>query len=61
MNWARWRERLAVLAREVDGAEAADLGSRVDIEPGGRLGNLRPGRIAAWIFRHEDEGERIKR
>jgi hypothetical protein len=60
-NWSRWRERLARMAAEVAESPGADLGSRVDTEPGDRRGQIRPGRLAAWIFRVEDRGERIKR
>jgi NAD(P)-dependent dehydrogenase (short-subunit alcohol dehydrogenase family) len=60
-NWSRWRERLARMAAEVAESPGADLGSRIDTEPGDRRGQIRPGRLAAWIFRVEDRGERIKR
>jgi hypothetical protein len=36
-------------------------GSVGDHEYGDLTGRIRPGRIAAWIFRYEDKGERIKR
>jgi len=58
-NWRRWRERLAAMVCELAGD--ADRGSVADFEPGSRRELLRPGRLAAWIFRHEDRGERIKR
>jgi NAD(P)-dependent dehydrogenase (short-subunit alcohol dehydrogenase family) len=60
-NWHHWRERLARIADELEMNPGADLGSRADIEPASRAGEIRPGRLAAWIFRHEDHGERIKR
>jgi hypothetical protein len=60
-NWRRWKERLRLMVRELDGTPDADGGSRTDIEPGSRRDQLRPGRLAAWIFRHEDRGSRIKR
>jgi len=60
-NWQKWRERLRAMVAEIEGAADADGGSRVDIEPGSRRDQLRPGRLAAWIFRHEDRGLRIKR
>jgi hypothetical protein len=31
------------------------------MEPWQRERRIRPGALAAWIFRYEDEGERIKR
>ena len=60
-NWSRWRERLSAMAAEVDSGPTAELGSRMDIEPDTRRSQIRPGRLAAWVFRYEDEGERIKR
>jgi hypothetical protein len=36
-------------------------GSRTDAEPGDRGVSIRPGRMAAWVFRFEDRGERTKR
>lgn len=60
-NWKRWGDRIATIARELDGAPGAEMGSRVDIEPGPRRNQIRPGRLAAWVFRYEDRGERAKR
>jgi hypothetical protein len=60
-NWHRWRERLLAMAHELEGDAAADAGSRFDAEPESRREQLRPGRLAAWVFRHEDRGSRIKR
>ena len=60
-NWKRWRERAAAMLQEVEGRPSPDQGSRFDTEPGSRRMNLRPGRMAAWIFRKEDRGERVKR
>ncbi|NJD11219.1 MAG: short-chain dehydrogenase [Gemmatimonadetes bacterium] len=60
-NWRRWRERSAAMVREIERAADADGGSRFDFEPGSRRDQLRPGRLAAWIFRIEDRGSRIKR
>lgn len=59
-NWTRWRERLAEIAAQGE-AGGADRGSRIDVEPADQLNQLRPGRLAAWVFRHEDRGERVKR
>jgi len=59
-NWARWRDRLAAI-RQQPGEEAVDGGSTADLDPGGRRGALRPGRLAAWVLRYEEAGERIKR
>jgi NAD(P)-dependent dehydrogenase (short-subunit alcohol dehydrogenase family) len=60
-NWARWRERAAsMLASRADGV-GVDAGSRADIEPWHTDPRTRPGTLAAWVFRHEDSGGRIKR
>ena len=60
-NWARWQGRLREIRDELDTGPSADDGSRADREPHDRGRALRPGRLAAWVFRHEDAGERIKR
>ena len=60
-NWRKWRERAAAMLQEIDGRADPDQGSRFDTEPGSRRRQLRPGRMAAWIFRKEDRGERVKR
>jgi NAD(P)-dependent dehydrogenase (short-subunit alcohol dehydrogenase family) len=60
-NWRKWRERANAMLQEVEGRAGPDQGSRFDTEPGSRRRQLRPGRMAAWIFRKEDRGERVKR
>ena len=60
-NWRKWRERAQSMLDEVEGRAGPDQGSRFDTEPGSRRRQLRPGRMAAWIFRKEDRGERVKR
>jgi NAD(P)-dependent dehydrogenase (short-subunit alcohol dehydrogenase family) len=60
-NWKRWAERCANLAAEVKGRPGVARGSAGDHEYGDPTGKIRPGRVAAWIFRYEDKGERIKR
>ncbi len=60
-NWAVWRDRLRAIRDEMNTGLSASDGSRVDREPHDRGREVRPGRLAAWIFRHEDAGERIKR
>jgi NAD(P)-dependent dehydrogenase (short-subunit alcohol dehydrogenase family) len=62
-NWARWQGRIEALASELDRRPPVDSGSLGDHEYGGGdgFGKIRPGRLAAWIFRHEEGGERIKR
>jgi NAD(P)-dependent dehydrogenase (short-subunit alcohol dehydrogenase family) len=60
-NWRKWSERAAAMLREVSGQPDAGSGSRADTEPADRGTAIRPGRMAAWVFRHEDRGARIKR
>ena len=60
-NWARWRARVSRLARELRTRPGVDAGSWGDHEYGDETGEIRPGRLAAWVLRYEDEGERIKR
>lgn len=59
-NWAVWVRRVGEVLRRLDGP-GAEGGSRWDMEPWQRERRIRPGALAAWIFRFEDEGERIKR
>jgi NAD(P)-dependent dehydrogenase (short-subunit alcohol dehydrogenase family) len=60
-NWRRWSERAAQMLHELEAWPGPDQGSRADAEPAGRGTSIRPGRMAAWVFRHEDRGTRIKR
>lgn len=60
-NWERWRERIRAYRDDVTGRPGLEAGSRGDHEYGDASGRIRPGRLGAWIFRYEDEGERIKR
>jgi len=60
-NWRRWRDRCAAMLHEVEYGPSADDGSRADVEVGERQRQLRPGRLVAWIFRKEEQGERMKR
>jgi hypothetical protein len=60
-NWRKWSQRAAQMLRELDGRPGPDQGSRADAEPADRGTSIRPGRMAAWVFRHEDRGTRIKR
>jgi hypothetical protein len=59
-NWRTWKTRAVALAKDLD-LPLADRGSRVDVDPSPRRAVIRPGRLAAWVFRYEDKGERIKR
>ncbi|HSM60145.1 MAG TPA: hypothetical protein VK849_05080, partial [Longimicrobiales bacterium] len=60
-NWARWRARCQRLLEELTRRPRVEEGSTGDHEYGDPTGALRPGRLASWIFRVEDRGERIKR
>ncbi len=60
-NWDRWRRRAADMLAGTRGIADADHGSREDLEPWGDEPPVRPGAMAAWIFRYEDGGERTKR
>jgi hypothetical protein len=60
-NWRKWSERVRRILAAADGGEDRDFGSRFDVEPDSRRNQIRPGRLAAWVFRHEDRGERVKR
>ena len=57
-NWERWRSRIQAVLRTT---AHADAGSRWDLDAGAESGRIRPGALVAWIFRHEDGGERVKR
>ncbi|HVH11910.1 MAG TPA: hypothetical protein VM759_02605, partial [Longimicrobium sp.] len=60
-NWAAWRDRVRGVLAEIDGQPGAEGGSGWDMQPWHRTRGVRPGALAAWVFRHEDKGERIKR
>jgi NAD(P)-dependent dehydrogenase (short-subunit alcohol dehydrogenase family) len=60
-NWEHWRSRAATMLASIPAGFGADGGSRTDIESWQLGGAMRPGSLAAWVFRHEDRGERIKR
>ena len=59
-NWARWRDRLRRMAATRATVPGPMLGSRADW-PVQLSSTLRPGQLAAWVFRCEDRGERVKR
>jgi NAD(P)-dependent dehydrogenase (short-subunit alcohol dehydrogenase family) len=60
-SWVRWRERCrSFLDTEVDLA-GADAGSQEDLDVRSLYGKIRPGALAAHVFRDEDEGIRVKR
>jgi hypothetical protein len=60
-SWSAWRDRLRQVLAEIDGQPGAEGGSGWDMQPWHRARTIRPGALAAWVFRHEDKGERIKR
>lgn len=61
-NWTLWKARIEALAAELDRRPSVDAGSMGDHEygVGDGFGKIRPGRLVAYIFRHEEGGERIK-
>lgn len=60
-NWARWAKRMEAFDAELVARPGVEEGSAGDHEFGDDSPDIRPGRLAAWIFRYEDQGERIKR
>ncbi|HSK21446.1 MAG TPA: hypothetical protein VK912_19990 [Longimicrobiales bacterium] len=60
-NWRKWSERAQHMLQELNAGPGPLHGSRTDAEPGDRGVSVRPGRMAAWVFRYEDRGERTKR
>jgi NAD(P)-dependent dehydrogenase (short-subunit alcohol dehydrogenase family) len=60
-NWRKWSERARRMLHELSTRPGPDHGSRADSEPADRGVTIRPGRMAAWVFRYEDRGERYKR
>jgi hypothetical protein len=60
-NWEAWRERAAAVLARIEGEPGPEGGSQWDVEPWHRERTIRPGALAAWVLRYEDEGERIKR
>ncbi len=60
-NWSHWARRLQAMLQEQRTGPGPEEGSRADSEAAPRRLRLRPGRLAAWVFRTEDHGERLKR
>ncbi len=60
-SWSRWRDRLVSYINEVLDVPGAEFGSGTDLDVRARSGDIRPGALAAYVFRFEDEGERMKR
>jgi NAD(P)-dependent dehydrogenase (short-subunit alcohol dehydrogenase family) len=59
-NWEKWKERIGAVVREIREQPGLEKGSRTDFDYGDTQNVLRPGRLAAWVFRVEDEGARMK-
>ncbi|CAN5775613.1 hypothetical protein BH23GEM3_BH23GEM3_18280 [soil metagenome] len=60
-NWEKWRRRAEEIVHRVATTPGTDAGSRMDLEPWHTTKSIRPGALAAWVFRYEDGGERIRR
>jgi hypothetical protein len=60
-NWESWRDRIRRYVAEVAEAPGPDDGSIADVDLASRRNEIRPGAAAAWIFKREDGGERVKR
>jgi NAD(P)-dependent dehydrogenase (short-subunit alcohol dehydrogenase family) len=60
-SWRRWADRCRGYLEEQVRAPGPDEGSVTDLDVRGRSGEIRPGALAGYVFRIEDEGERIKR
>ncbi len=60
-SWEKWRDRMRSFRDDVLEAEDAGQGSGGDLDVRARSGEIRPGAMAAYVFRFEDEGERMKR
>ncbi len=54
------RRRIRAVVRDRREEPGVEKGSRTDHDYGDAQETLRPGRLAAWVFRVEDEGDRIK-
>jgi NAD(P)-dependent dehydrogenase (short-subunit alcohol dehydrogenase family) len=59
-NWERWKERIQAVLRELRETPGVEKGSRTDFAYGDSEDKLRPARVAAYVFRVEDEGDRMK-
>lgn len=60
-SWRQWKERVQAVLEEMKQRPGVTEGSRADHHYGDDEGAIRPGRLASWVFRTEDEGQRIKR
>ena len=60
-SWETWAGRCRGYLEEQVRAPGPDAGSRTDLDVRGRSGEIRPGALVGYVFRIEDEGERLKR
>jgi hypothetical protein len=60
-NWAMWQDRISRYLNELKSQPGPDEGSIADADLASRSGRIRPGAAAAWIFKFEDGGIRVKR
>jgi NAD(P)-dependent dehydrogenase (short-subunit alcohol dehydrogenase family) len=60
-NWRKWSQRARHMVDAVETGFGPEMGSRADVEPDDRRLQVRPGALAAWVFRYEDRGARMKR
>ena len=60
-NWSKWAGRAKAILAEMESAPGPEGGSRLDLDPGVTPDAIRPGVMAAWVFRVEDRGVRVKR
>jgi NAD(P)-dependent dehydrogenase (short-subunit alcohol dehydrogenase family) len=60
-SWSRWRDRMVSYLEAVLDVPGAEYGSGTDLDVRARSGDIRPGALAAYVFRFEDQGERMKR
>ncbi len=60
-SWMAWRRRCTEFRDRVGNALGPEHGSGVDLDVRSRTGEIRPGALAAFVFRYEDAGERVKR
>jgi NAD(P)-dependent dehydrogenase (short-subunit alcohol dehydrogenase family) len=60
-NWTRWRDRIRAILAEWEVRPTVFQGSRGDRDYGDEKGEIRPGQLASWIFRTEEDGRRAKR
>ena len=60
-SWVRGRERCRSFVETEVAVPGADAGSQEDLDVRSLSGDIRPGALAAHVFRGEDEGLRVKR